>query len=427
MDVRAMTWSEGESLLWRVPESLLRPLQLALNSPAALYLGTLTIFLFKPPDLNLHHVDRIAFCVLFLFVVLRALALRQRIPLITGLSLPMFGLIAMAVLRAWREPFEAQTWSLVAGKFIVPFVLFHLAILVFRGPNDRAYFQVFVIVSLAYLIFTALAFLVGARELIFPRIILDPTVGFHTERARGPFLQAVANGVSLNLLGLLAVTVSGRVKRPVVSLLWFVLPWAILATMTRSVWIGFAGSTIALGMQLSRRSLQQACLLVLTACLCLLVATSGANRSFRNALSARTEERGPVEARVSVYRAGWSMILEKPITGWPPETMYRELARRMSGYHLHQFYIHNTYLALVLELGWPGLALYGILIFNLFRLSLQRDTEVHSVSSLRKIWPLLLSVFLFNACFVDMGYQFVNGLLFTVAGMLCLPAETARP
>jgi hypothetical protein len=37
----------------------------------------------------------------------------------------------------------------------------------------------------------------------------------------------------------------------------------------------------------------------------------------------------------------------------------------------------------------------------------------------------VLSVYLFNAFFVDMAYQFVIGLVFTVAGMLCTPQEPA--
>jgi hypothetical protein len=32
-------------------------------------------------------------------------------------------------------------------------------------------------------------------------------------------------------------------------------------------------------------------------------------------------------------------------------------------------------------------------------------------------------VYLFNAFFVDMAYQFVIGLVFTVAGMLCASGE----
>ena|ERR1039457_5278282 len=87
---------------------------------------------------------------------------------------------------------------------------------------------------------------------------------------------------------------------------------------------------------------------------------------------------------------------------------------------LRTFYVHNTYLALLVEFGVPGLALYGILFFNLFRLCWHAPPgERGAVASLRKVWPILLSVYLFNAFFVDMAYQFVIGLLFTVAGMLC--------
>ena len=35
-----------------------------------------------------------------------------------------------------------------------------------------------------------------------------------------------------------------------------------------------------------------------------------------------------------------------------------------------------------------------------------------------KLWRLLLVVYLINATFVVMNYQFVNGLVFTMAGIL---------
>jgi hypothetical protein len=68
-----------------------------------------------------------------------------------------------------------------------------------------------------------------------------------------------------------------------------------------------------------------------------------------------------------------------------------------------------------------------MLFFNLFRMARARagegTGECGSLASLRRIWPILLGVYLFNALFVDMVYQFVNGLLFTVAGMLCTSSE----
>ena len=149
------------------------------------------------------------------------------------------------------------------------------------------------------------------------------------------------------------------------------------------------------------------------------------NHSLKEALGDRTGERGPVEARLAVYDAGWKMFQERPFTGWPARDMYAELARRMEGYHLRTFYVHNTYLALLVEFGVPGLALYCILFFNLFRLSgAGFRSEPDSVAALRKVWPILLGVYLLNAFFVDMAYQFVIGLVFTVAGMLCASEES---
>jgi O-antigen ligase len=132
-----------------------------------------------------------------------------------------------------------------------------------------------------------------------------------------------------------------------------------------------------------------------------------------------------VDARLAVYDAGLAMFRERPLSGWPAGIMYSELGRRMEGYRLRIFYVHNTYLALLIEFGAPGLVLYGILFFNLFRLAWRGPPgESGSVASLRKVWPILLSVYLFNAFFVDMTYQFVVGLMFSVAGMLCAPEES---
>lgn len=420
----ALTRDSDDNPLWRVAGLLLRPLHLGLAFPSILYVAAMTVFLFRPPDLFSFYADRIAFGILVFFVALRTMALRDKLPFFVGLSLPMLGLMALAVLRVLREPFDAQMWSIIASKYIVPFALFHLAVLIFRGASQRRHFEIFVIVTLAYLVFIAIAFLADARSLIFPRFILDESLGFHVDRARGPFLQAVANGVSLNILGILVIALPLR-RKVVGSLLWLALPLAVLATMTRAVWISFAVSTIVLGFRLVERRLQAVCTLLAVTGLMVGLAIGFSDHSLKATLWDRTGERGPVEARLAVYDAGWEMFRERPFTGWAPVGMYVELARRMEGYHLRTFYVHNTYLALLVEFGVPGLALYAILFFNLFRLSWRHlSEEPGSIASLRKVWPIILSVYLFNAFFVDMAYQFVIGLLFTVAGILCASEES---
>ena len=425
MSTRAIAWDRGPNLFWPIAGFALRPLHLALAFPSILYVAAMTVFLFRPPDLFSFYADRIAFAVLVFFVGIRALALHQKIPFFAGLSLPMLALVTLAVARVLRDPFDAEVWSVIASKFIVPFSLFHIAVLVFRNPAQRRHFEIFVVVVLAYLVFVAIAFLLEARSLIWPRFILDESLGFHPDRARGPFLQAVANGVSLNLLGIIAFVLPKTYRRVVWPLL-FALPLAVLATMTRAVWISFALSTFAIGFLFIERRLQTLCIVLVVTGILAGLAFGFSDHSLKDALWDRTAERGPVQARMAVYSGAWTMFRERPFTGWSARGMYTELARRMEGYRLRTYYVHNTYLALLVEFGVPGLLLYSILFLNLFRLSHRGvPGEPASIAALRRVWRVLLGVYLLNAFFVDMAYQFVIGLLFTVAGMLCAAEEAA--
>ncbi len=233
--------------------------------------------LLRHPDVAFYEIDRVAFGLLVLGVVGRAVVLRQRIFVLERASWPMIGLTALALTSVVGQPFNCETWSLLASKFIVPFALFHLAGLVFTTERRFRQFEVFALVVLAYLSFTAIAFLVGATSLIFPRFILDESLGFHADRARGPLLQAVANGVSLNLLGVLALHAyrRGSVRGVKAVVVLASLPIAILATMTRAVWLSFAGTVLALIFLSKNRTLRLACVgLVLIAGLGLLVVLS---------------------------------------------------------------------------------------------------------------------------------------------------------
>ena len=293
--------------------------------------------------------------------------------------------------------------------------------------------RVFALIVLAYLSFTAIAFLAGAHSLIFPRFILDESLGHHADRARGPLLQAVANGVSLNLLGLLAVHAyrRGAVRGAKMALLLASVPLAILATMTRAVWLSFGGTVVALIFRCKNRVLVPRHS----------IAASGAGGGgFRGgasspsnsegALNERLEERGPVDYRAAVYAGGWEMFLEHPLTGWGFNRMPAELPRHVEGYKEKVLYPHNTYLELLVEHGIFGLGLYLWLMWELWRLrrgAIPAD-ERHGFldRDFHRLWPILLAVYWVNAAMVVMSYQFVNGLLFTLAGMLAAQNRRAE-
>ena len=401
----------------------LSPLHMPMVAPTALFLGALTAMLLRHPDVPFYEIDRVAFILLVLGVAGRAVITRQPLVVLEPATWPMLGLTFLALASVIGEPFNNQTWCLLAAKFIVPFALFHLAVLVFRDERHLRQFELFALIVLGYLCFTSIAFFVGANFLIFPRFILDASLGYHADRARGPLLQAVANGVSLNLLGVLALhaTLRGRIRGVRACVLLASLPVAILATMTRAVWFSFVASVGVLILRSNNRRLRNLAIAVtVVGALGLLVALNVDHQ--RRVLTDRLQESGPVDFRQAVYAGCWQMFVEKPFTGWGVNQMPEELARHVSGYKERELFPHNTYLELLVEHGIVGLALYVWLMWELLLLGRGLVPRGERNGLLNRqfhaLWPILLGVYLLNAALVVMNYQFVNGLLFTMAGML---------
>jgi len=407
-----------------------------MSAPSLLFLAALTAMLLRHPDVAFYEIDRVAFGLLVLGVVGRAVVLREPLFAAERATWPMIGLSLLALASVLGRPFDNETWCLLAAKYIVPFTLFHLARLVFTGEVRLRQFEVFSLIVLAYLSFTAIAFLAGANSLIFPRFILDESLGHHADRARGPLLQAVANGVSLNLLALLALHAyrRGSVRGAKMAVLLASVPVAILATMTRAVWLSFAGTVLVLIFSprnplAINRTLLRACVILL-AMVGAVVGLAVSPKESDGALSERLEERGPVEYRAAVYAGGWDMFLEHPLTGWGFNRMPGELPRHVSGYKEKVLYPHNTYLELLVEHGALGLGLYLWLMWEMWRLGRgsipAREKDGFLNREFHSLWPILLAVYWVNAAMVVMSYQFVNGLLFTMAGMLAAQRSRAE-
>jgi putative inorganic carbon (hco3(-)) transporter len=412
------------AIAWAIDMSF-RPLHALIVAPSLLFLVTLGLMLFHPPDFHFHCLDRIALGVLILVVLLRACVLRQPLRFGGLVTWPMLALLLLAFYGAVSQSNGDETWSLFAAKWLVPFTLYHLAAHIFNDERSLQKFETFSLIVLGYLSLTAIFFMVDATQFIFPRYILDPGLGIHADRARGPFLQAVANGVALNLLGLIALNSfrRKRLRRVSAILVPVALPLAIVATRTRAVWLSFAASVLVLLFFSPSRRLRRACLwFVLAGSLGLtaIVTFAGGDTS----LNDRLEERGPVMFRMAVYQAGWEMFLEKPLAGWGATGMQAELSKRISDFHQEQFFFHNTYLEIVVQYGLVGFLLYLWIVVDLFKLGRSPNRPNSPTDSnfldqeFRGLWPLLLGVYLLNGTFVVMNYQFVNGFLFTVAGLL---------
>ena len=391
--------------------------------PVLVYLAALTAMLFRPPDLKSFPVDRVAFFALLACVGFRLCLRHERLRTYPA-TWPLLGLLLLGVSGALRQPYDPQTWSLLAAKWIVPFAMFHVAGVVFSDAKSLHKLEIFSLIAFFYLTAIAVFYLAGAKSLIFPRFILDEGIGIHADRARGPFLQAVANGVCLNLLGLIAFDSfrRRRLRGLFAVILFFAAPLALLATRTRAVWLSAAVSVGFLTLfgfdRRVRRAAMALCGVAMVA-----MCTAVVYRSHSDSLSERLEERSPVDFRVVMYRTGWQMFTEKPLTGWSGgRKLQAEIGSRVWDFHPDYYVFHNTYLELGVEHGLIGLGLYTWLMFRLLQLRrpiAPTQGEPHFIdAAFRKLWPLLLGVYLLNASAVVMNYQFVNGFLFTIAGIL---------
>jgi putative inorganic carbon (HCO3(-)) transporter len=414
-----------DDVLARALEACFRPLHLLMRAPSWLFIATMGLMLFHSPDSPFPSYDRFALLLLVIVVLLRACLLREPLHAAGPVTWPMLGLLVLALCGVLAQPYQAETWSMFAARWLVPFVLYQLATYVFGDPKSLRHFEWFTLLVLGYLSLTAVFFMLGMKDFIFPRYILDEGLGIHADRARGPFLQAVANGLALNLLGLLALDAfrRRRLRGVAAFALLAALPLAIVATKTRAVWASFATSILILLLCTQDRRLRRGCLFLTVAGLMGIAALLGCADHHRS-LSERLEESGPVKFRMAVYQAGWEMFLEKPVSGWDEHDMQAGLANRVSDFHDERYYFHNTYLEILVRYGLIGLGLYLWVVVDLFRVGRKRLCSNFSPDGtlldeqFRLLWPVMVLVFLVNASFVGMNYQFVNGLLFTFAGML---------
>jgi O-antigen ligase len=401
------------------------PLQLGLSVPCFLFLSTLAVMLLRAPDVDYFCLDRAALGLLAEFVLLRAVVLRQSVRPTSKLIWPMAAMAIVVVADLVASPFDVTLWSVAIAKYLTPYAMFYLAGLVFENELSVRRLETFTLAVFAYLAFTAVAFLAGWHSLIFPRFILDDSLGINAERARGPFLQAVANGTSINLLGLVAIDAyrRHRLRGPVAVLLLGALPIAILATKTRAVWLSFTISLLTLLFTTSSARVRRVCLgLVCCAVLSILALLVGTGE-VRMGVYDRLTDRDTAEFRLAAYQAGWKMIRDRPLTGWGAQGVRLEMENRLDGYRGNLTVVHNTYLEVLLEHGLIGFVLYIWIMVGLFKLGRCETSRPQSEEGTpqwpsRTLWTLLLGVYCVNACFVVMNYQFVNGLLFTWAGIL---------
>lgn len=312
--------------------------------------------------------DRLLFALTVLLMVLDP---RARATL-RGLRLRPVHLAATAtVLVAIASAIAAATLTTGLGFFamldrlVVPYLTFALAPVVFARAADRdALLKTLAIVG-TYLGLTAVFEIAGADALVFPRYILDPSVGIHFGRARGPFAQSEANGLALLAAFWSSYLLTKRYRRG----FWFygsliatsLSAVGALLTLTRSVWLGLVLGAALVALRhrdLRRQVLLMAVLVAVATGIALFTSTSLQDR-----VSNRASEASPVYDRRNTNAAAVRAIEAHPLTGigWvrfidTSETYVRQ--DRDYPVTSVEIEVHNVVLARMAELGIPGGSLW---------------------------------------------------------------------
>lgn len=275
---------------------------------------------------------------------------------------------------------EAGILSLFDKVGIDPYLMFLLAPAVFAGERERDLLLWVLVVIGAYLGFTAIFESLGPHGLVFPHYIVTIDAELPGHRAGGPFGSSVSEGFATFacvIAAMIAFTKwHDQRKRYFAAVVGVVCVFGCFLTLERGVWIAaLAGIVITAVLTRQGRRL-------LIPGLCAVAVLIGGSLALSPSLSEKTSfrlnDQLSVWDRLNMTAAGVRMVDAKPLFGfgWSTYTTASPpYFREASGYPMNgvstpaickpahcepelQEPLHDTYLALAVELGLVGAALW---------------------------------------------------------------------
>lgn len=247
----------------------------------------------------------------------------------------------------------------------LPFIMFTVAPVAFATHRQRMILLGSLVAVGGYLSVTAVLEKLHLYGLLLPRYIADPAVGIHFGRARGPFVEAAADGLALYACAISAAIAFFVWRRPparaAAAAVVVLAPVSLLLTETRGAWIaGIAGTLVALTTTAHlRRFLVPVAAVGVVGVLAALALIPGLSENVGD----RQKDKGPVYERRNTNAAGLRMLADQPFLGfgWEQANAHMEpyfrlhpdipLNGAMAG-------LHDVYLQYAVELGVVGFGLW---------------------------------------------------------------------
>ncbi len=390
--------------------------------PALLGILVFGILVFSYPGKVGLPIDRVAVGLLCAVTAVHFLFFKPKLRMDMLIVIPMLVLVIMGTVTAITNPYDIQTWSFLGNRFVVPLALYIAALIVFRSDADIRLFHYFLAIATAYLILISLFWLFGLNALVWPGYILTSQEGppEHLFRARGPFLNALANGMAISL-GVVITIGWFQFKRTAASLKYgFALSGAaaVFATLTRSAMLGFVGGAAVLAAR-KRRGV------ALVAVSMLALAGFGAwiwseTAAYApDAIKARFANMENIEFRMEGFGAALAIVGDNPLFGCGLNQSHDLLPRYMAGYYPHAW-IHNVFVEILTEQGVVGLLCYLLVLAGLVRAAwrdFHKGSDSEDIRTIRHVWLSVLAIYFINSLGAGMSYQYINCLVFAYAAI----------
>jgi len=313
--------------------------------------------------------------------------------------------------------------------YAVPFSIFFITKQIVRNENQiKKIFQFFLIIGM-YLSVTGIFEHFYVKSLIFPRYIMDPNVGIHWGRARGPFVQAAVNGTILGMIFFINlymyINFYKKNKLFYANFIIFVPITTILFTYTRAVWIGFIMAIFAVPFFLPK--LRKAFYLSIFIIILFIIFSSPYITSEQK-IKGRITSMSPIYDRVNLFIASSRMFIEKPIFGFgfnnfrkfSPKYFHKVRGIPFQGVGISS---HDTLLSILVELGLAGFIPILLIYFYIFSYSAKLYRQLSFNSFIGKglvaiFWGASI-IFIINILSIEMRwFLFANSLFFLLAGMI---------
>jgi O-antigen ligase len=335
--------------------------------------------LFREGSLPLITLERVVGpLVLLMFIVRWKRHEIDRLPL-DSVEWCMIGLLlAILVNMYMNNTYATDRWGreklqffTVLTGFFFPYMCYFIMRRGISSEAEGTSFLMGIGLITIYLGVTSLAESWHQNWLVFPKYILDPTVGIHYGKARGPFVSASANGVAMAMgLPILLWLFFG--KRNASRWLWLVgiasVALSLPYVLQRAAWLSAAAALGVTSLAWPKRG----SIVIGTVLLSAAIGGLLLPKTLEEQLASKLSESDNIVYRVRLIESSWKLIGDNLITGIGFDQFDKEILK----YGVAPGYTsHNTLLSMLAEMGLlgflPYVSIFGLLLFKSAKAYLQ--------------------------------------------------------